>query len=130
MVLRTGPHKYIHTNYCFLSFSTFQCSSFKVLSPEPVTDEMNTIGSPTRPTSARIFSSKTNHPSSPGSPGVNSLGVRLVGDLKFSFPSPPAPPLQRIRCSPFLTSSNKIWELYTCCPRKDKKESRRRNPAA
>ena len=61
---------------------------------------MPAFGLPTRPTSAITFSSSRRVRASPGSPGVDWRGARLVDDLKRRFPLPPLPPSAATTCSP------------------------------
>src|SRR5204862_171455 len=54
--------------------------------------DLPALGKPTRPTSARSFSSRRRSFSSPGSPGWTLRGARLVDVAKCALPRPPRPP--------------------------------------
>ena len=67
------------------------------------------LGMPTRPTSAINFSSSRTVRISPGSPGVDCRGARLVAVLKRLLPLPPLPPRATTTWSPSLARSFKTW---------------------
>ena len=56
--------------------------------------KINENRKPTRPTSARSFSSRITSCSSPGSPALANRGSCRVGVAKCLLPQPPRPPLQ------------------------------------
>ncbi len=64
---------------------------------------------PTRPTSAINFSSSRTVRISPGSPGVDCRGARLVAVLKRLLPLPPLPPRATTTWSPSLARSFNTW---------------------
>src|SRR2546421_218591 len=58
--------------------------------------DLPALGYPTRPTSAKSFSSSWSQCSSPGVPGSQRVGTRLVGVAKRALPRPPQPPIATI----------------------------------
>jgi len=62
--------------------------------------DLPALGRPRRPTSAISFSSSSRDRLSPGSPGPNCRGERLVLDLNRVLPHPPLPPRTTSNSSP------------------------------
>ena len=76
------------------------------------------LGRPTKPQSAINCNSRSSSRSSPGSPGVHSVGAWLVAETKFRFPNPPRPPLAASNRWPTSTkSANWLpWSSRTIVP--------------
>ena len=87
------PSSFSTTPTCGLSVVNGYAATLGVACDNALSNvDFPTLGRPTSPTSAITLNSTSTIVSSPGSPGVQSMGFRLTVEENIAFPIPPSPP--------------------------------------